>query len=63
VVFAVKPQMLAAALPAYKVFAGRGAATLSIAAGWRIAGFEAVLGAETPSCVPCPTPPPPSAAA
>jgi len=46
--FAVKPQMLAAALPAYKVFADRGAAALSIAAGWRIAGFEKVLGANTP---------------
>jgi pyrroline-5-carboxylate reductase len=48
VVFAVKPQMLAEALPAYKVFAGRGAAALSSAAGWRIAGFEAVLGGDTP---------------
>jgi pyrroline-5-carboxylate reductase len=48
ILFAVKPQMLAEALPAYKIFAGRGAAALSIAAGWRIAGFEAVLGAETP---------------
>jgi pyrroline-5-carboxylate reductase len=47
-VFAVKPQMLAAALPAYRPFAEKGAAALSIAAGWRIAGFEKVLGAETP---------------
>ena len=48
IVFAVKPQMLAAALPAYKGFAAKGAAALSIAAGWRIAGFEDVLGASTP---------------
>ncbi|NIA71935.1 pyrroline-5-carboxylate reductase [Pelagibius litoralis] len=48
VVFAVKPQMLAEALPHYRGFAGAGAAVLSIAAGWRIAAFEEVLGAETP---------------
>jgi pyrroline-5-carboxylate reductase len=48
IVFAVKPQMLAEALPAYKGFAGKGAAVLSIAAGWRIAGFEKVLGKATP---------------
>ena len=47
-VFAVKPQMLAAALPAYKGFAQKRAAVLSIAAGWRLAGFEKALGAETP---------------
>ncbi len=47
-VFAVKPQMLAAALPAYRGFAAQGAAALSIAAGWRIAGFEQALGAATP---------------
>jgi pyrroline-5-carboxylate reductase len=47
-VFAVKPQMLAAALPAYRRFADAGAAALSIAAGWHIAGFEKVLGAKTP---------------
>jgi len=47
-IFAVKPQMLAEALPAYRPFAEKGAAALSIAAGWRIAGFEKVLGAETP---------------
>lgn len=47
-VFAVKPQMLAAALPAYTAFAEAGAAALSIAAGWRIAGFEQALGAATP---------------
>jgi len=48
IVLAVKPQMLAEALPAYKAFAQKGAAVLSIAAGWRIAGFEQVLGADTP---------------
>ncbi len=48
VVFAVKPQMLAEALPHYRGFAEAGAAVLSIAAGWRIAAFEAVLGAQTP---------------
>src|SRR3546814_8625563 len=52
-VFAVKPQMLAAALPHYRRFAdpespGGGAAALSIAAGWRLAGFAQVLGADTP---------------
>src|SRR3546814_6921484 len=47
-VFAVKPQMLAAALPHYEGFAANGAAALSIAAGWRLAGFEAALGAKTP---------------
>lgn len=47
-VFAVKPQMLAEALPGYRDFAAKGAAALSIAAGWRIAGFEEVLGAATP---------------
>ena len=47
-IFAVKPQMLAAALPAYKGFAEKGAAALSIAAGWRIAGFEEALGETTP---------------
>lgn len=48
IVFAIKPQMLAATLPGYKGFAGQGAAALSIAAGWRIAGFEKALGAATP---------------
>ena len=48
ILFAVKPQMLAAALPAYRAYADEGAAALSIAAGWRIAGFEKVLGANTP---------------
>lgn len=48
IVFAVKPQMLAQALPAYAAFTQKGAAALSIAAGWRIAKFEEALGAATP---------------
>ena len=48
IVFAVKPQMLADALPAYQGYAAQGAAALSIAAGWRIGKFEAVLGGDTP---------------
>jgi len=47
ILFAVKPQMLAEALPHYRGFAEAGAAVLSIAAGWRIAAFEAALGSET----------------
>lgn len=47
-VFAVKPQMLTAVLPAYRRFAEQGAAVLSIAAGWRLAGFESALGEATP---------------
>lgn len=43
VVFAVKPQQVAAVVPAYKRFAGS-ATYLSIAAGKTIAGFEALLG-------------------
>jgi pyrroline-5-carboxylate reductase len=57
VVFAVKPQMLAAALPHYKAYAERGAAALSIAAGWRIAAFEKALGATTPVVRAMPTTP------
>lgn len=48
IVLAVKPQMLEAALPQYRGFAEAGAAVLSIAAGWRIAAFEEVLGSQTP---------------
>ncbi|WP_299617839.1 pyrroline-5-carboxylate reductase [Pelagibius sp.] len=48
IVFAVKPQMLAETLPHYRGFAAAGAAVVSIAAGWRIAAFEEVLGAQTP---------------
>ncbi len=44
VVFAIKPQAMAAALPAYRRFAS-GAVFLSIAAGQTIAGLERHLGA------------------
>ena len=45
---AVKPQAMAAALPALKPFGGGGTVVLSIAAGTPIAFFEAALGAGTP---------------
>ena len=48
ILFAVKPQMLAEALPQYRGLAEAGAAALSIAAGWRIAAFEEALGSATP---------------
>jgi pyrroline-5-carboxylate reductase len=48
IVFAVKPQAMAAVLPAYRQLAGRDAVVLSIAAGTAIARFEAALGAGTP---------------
>lgn len=44
VVFAVKPQMLAEVVPAYREIVATGALVLSIAAGKTIAGFEALLG-------------------
>ena len=47
-VFAVKPQAMAAVLPAYEELAGRGAVVLSIAAGTTIARFEAAFGERTP---------------
>jgi pyrroline-5-carboxylate reductase len=46
-VFAVKPQAMAAVLPAYEQLAGSGV-VLSIAAGTAIARFEAAFGATTP---------------
>jgi len=46
VVFAVKPQAMAAVLPAYRRFVTPETVFLSIAAGRTIASFEAVLGAE-----------------
>ena len=48
IVFAVKPQAMAAVLPAYEQLAGSGAVVLSIAAGTAIARFEAAFGATTP---------------
>jgi pyrroline-5-carboxylate reductase len=47
-VLAVKPQAMAAVLPAYRDLVQRGAVVLSIAAGTAIARFEAVLGERTP---------------
>jgi pyrroline-5-carboxylate reductase len=48
IVFAVKPQAMAAVLPAYDQLAQSGAVILSIAAGTAIARFEATFGARTP---------------
>jgi pyrroline-5-carboxylate reductase len=48
IVFAVKPQAMAAVLPAYEQLAGSGAVVLSIAAGTSIARFEAAFGATAP---------------
>ena len=47
-VVAVKPQMMAEALPEAKAFGGGGTLVLSIAAGWPVSAFEAVLGPGTP---------------
>ena len=47
-VFAVKPQVMAAVLPAYRTLAQGGAVVLSIAAGTLIARFEAAFGEATP---------------
>jgi pyrroline-5-carboxylate reductase len=48
IVFAVKPQAMAAVLPAYEHLAESGAVVLSIAAGTAIARFEAAFGDRTP---------------
>jgi pyrroline-5-carboxylate reductase len=48
IVFAIKPQAMAAALPAYEALARSGAVILSIAAGTVIARFEAAFGEGTP---------------
>jgi pyrroline-5-carboxylate reductase len=47
-VFAVKPQAMATVLPAYEALARTGAVVLSIAAGTRIARFEAAFGEAVP---------------
>jgi pyrroline-5-carboxylate reductase len=47
-VFAIKPQAMAAVLPAYEALARSGAVVLSIAAGTLIARFQAAFGAGTP---------------
>lgn len=48
VLVAVKPQMMAEALPGLKRLGGGGTLFLSIAAGTRIGFYESVLGAGTP---------------
>jgi pyrroline-5-carboxylate reductase len=48
VIVAVKPQMMAEALPVLKPLGNGGTLFLSIAAGTRIAFYEEVLGAKTP---------------
>jgi pyrroline-5-carboxylate reductase len=48
VVFAIKPQTMAAALPAYRMLVASGAVVLSIAAGTTIGRFEAAFGERTP---------------
>lgn len=48
IVFAVKPQVLDAVLPAYRAIAGRAGLLLSIVAGKPVAGFEAVFGSDRP---------------
>jgi pyrroline-5-carboxylate reductase len=49
VLIAVKPQMMAAALPAVAAFGGRaGTLVITVAAGTRIATYEAALGPATP---------------
>jgi pyrroline-5-carboxylate reductase len=48
VVVAVKPQIMGAALPGMAALGGGATLFLSIAAGTRIAAFEALLGAATP---------------
>ncbi len=47
VVLAVKPQVMAAVLPAYASLAASGAAFLSVAAGVSVRAYEAALGANT----------------
>ena len=47
-VFAVKPQAIAAVLPAYCRVVARGGVVLSIAAGTAVARFEAAFGERTP---------------
>ncbi|MCB2117318.1 MAG: pyrroline-5-carboxylate reductase [Rhodobacteraceae bacterium] len=48
VLIAVKPQMMAEALPALAGLGGGGTLVATVAAGTRIATYEAVLGAGTP---------------
>ena len=48
VLVAVKPQMMGAALPRLQAFGGGATLLVSVAAGTRIAAFEAAFGAATP---------------
>ncbi|MFN0113350.1 MAG: pyrroline-5-carboxylate reductase [Paracoccaceae bacterium] len=48
VLIAVKPQMMGAALPSVRAFGGGGTLVLTIAAGTKIATYEAVFGPGTP---------------
>jgi pyrroline-5-carboxylate reductase len=48
IVFAIKPQAMAAVLAAYEALARSGAVVLSIAAGTAMARFEAAFGEDTP---------------
>jgi pyrroline-5-carboxylate reductase len=54
VLFAVKPQMIRAVVPAYRRFAASGATFVSVSAGTRIALFEELLGEAVPvmRCMP-----------
>jgi pyrroline-5-carboxylate reductase len=54
VLFAVKPQMIRAVVPAYRRFAASGTTFVSVAAGTRIALFEELLGDGVPMmrCMP-----------
>lgn len=48
VLFAVKPQVMASVVPAYRRFTDAGAAVASVAAGTRVALFEQLLGERVP---------------
>ena len=48
ILFAVKPQVMDAVVPAYRPYAGSGAVFLSIAAGTPIRFFESILGRGAP---------------
>jgi pyrroline-5-carboxylate reductase len=54
VIFAVKPQVMGAVVPAYRHLADGGTTFLSVAAGTGIATLEGILGAATPiiRCMP-----------
>lgn len=58
VLVAVKPQTMAAALPALARLGGGATLFVTVAAGTRIAAYEAALGPEPRWCGRCPTPRP-----